>query len=208
MSEPLIADPGRGRPGSSGVRFALMALLAALSACASAEQKKKVEALVCPHVSIDRATSSLTRFKDGPGRDITDIELEGEIVGFNGDCALRKTGVDLNVMVRLAATRGPAAKDPYAEVEYFVAVTRLPPATRDADGKAIPAPAAERKILTKEIFKVGTQFPPGVNTVTYRDEQVDLAIPMDGDATTESFEIFVGYQLTREQLDYNRAHPK
>ncbi|MEO5374459.1 MAG: hypothetical protein H7840_09285 [Alphaproteobacteria bacterium] len=186
-------------------------LLAALTACSSSGEKKRTAPLVCPHVAIDRATATLTRFREGPGRDITDVELEGEIIGFDGDCAFSPTGsgVDVTLMVRMSATRGPAARDPYAEVEYFVAVTTAPPPPKSPDGSPQPPDQTQdRRILNKEVFKVGTSFPPGINTVRYRDEEIELKIPIPPETSAAAYEVFVGYQLTRDQLDYNRSHPK
>ncbi|MBF0093533.1 MAG: hypothetical protein HQL33_01460 [Alphaproteobacteria bacterium] len=191
-----------------------VALVLALSGCSwfSGTAKEKVEPLplACPRVSIDKVTSHLTRFRDGPGRDITDKTLEAEITGFTGDCGRTKTGEDVTLTVAFSANRGPAAKERTLDIPYFVAVSRLAPLSgRDkADGEA-PAVGSdgsrEREILSKQIFRVASAFPEGINTIRFRDEDIVLELRLSPSETARGYTVHLGFQLTPEEIEYNRG---
>ena len=66
----------RGKAASAG-----LCLLAA--ACGILEKDQRY---ACPAVFILQDAQNLTRFKPGPGRDITDIRFEAEIFDFRGQC--------------------------------------------------------------------------------------------------------------------------
>ena len=65
-----------GKAASAG-----LCLLAA--ACGILEKDQRY---ACPAVFILQDAQNLTRFKPGPGRDITDIRFEAEIFDFRGQC--------------------------------------------------------------------------------------------------------------------------
>ncbi|MFN3077658.1 MAG: hypothetical protein ABT940_12410 [Alphaproteobacteria bacterium] len=180
----------------------LLALLAALvltgGGCSLFQDREKTASLVCPVIEIDRTTSTLTRFRQGAGRDITDVDLTAEIQGYSGDCGYGESGIDVSLMVRFGATRGPAASVATAEFDYFVAVSHIVPA---AAGRPL-----DHMILNKELFTVRTEFPPDVDTVLYRDEEVKVTIPLKRDDLADNYVVSIGLQLNREQLEYNRTH--
>lgn len=183
----------------------------------SAKKQAAPAPLTCPHVTIDRATSTLTRFRDGPGRDITDIDLEAEILGYTGDCGRTKAGVDVMVAVSFSATRGPAAKGRSADVPYFVALSRLssPLLEEKIDSetgektmvrKTGPEGDAswEREILSKQVFQISSLFPEGSNVIHFRDEEIVLELPLAAGESPRNYTVHLGFQLTREQIEYNR----
>lgn len=158
----------------------LLGILAPLAACNRTPP-------ACPRVSIISDGASVTRFREGTGRDLTDMVAQAEIVDAAVECDYDRRGVDVALQVAIAATRGPADRSRVAEFDYFVAV---------AD--------AERNILAKEIFRVGFRFPQNqqrVGTV----EEIEPRIPLKSRAEGVDYQIIIGFQLTPEEIEWNRT---
>jgi hypothetical protein len=165
--------------------LAAVAATLVLASCSSLSKPK--EGPPCPQISMLAETSRVTKFRDGPGRDITDIEYEAEIGGYKGECVYKDDdSVVITLAVVIDAERGPAAQGNAAEPSYFIAVPAY-----------YPNPAA------KSVLPVRIEFPENISKVRFRDEDVTMRIPLKGKPGTD-YEIFLGFQVTAEQLDYNR----
>lgn len=177
-------------------KTALAALIAVgLSACSGNWWEDKKETRPCPKVSILADAASETTFAPGPGRDLTDIVHQGEVTGFAGACLYdtdSKTGegtLDVELRLDLSAVRGPADTSRRASLRYFVSLT---------DNKLA--------VLTRESFDVAAEFPGNRTQAKIEKQPIYLSIPIKKGQTGADFQVFVGFQLTREQLDYNRAN--
>jgi hypothetical protein len=166
--------------------FIACGIALSLSGC-SGNPFKKEPAKPCPSVAMAADTANLTQFKPGPGRDITDVDVEAEIISFVGSCGYKKDTVELTLQLVIAATRGPANTSRKVEFAYFIAVPAF-----------FPAPAA------KEVLPVSIEFPEGMNQVRYRDGEVTMTIPLQPGELADKYEVYVGMQLTPAQLEYNR----
>lgn len=154
----------------------------------------------CPRISVPPDAQSITRFVEGPGRDLIDVAYDGRIVDILGSCEheiddVTNAGV-LSVEINLVieTSRGPANSDRRAALDYFVAL---------AD--------SSRNLLNVRVFPVTVEFPGNRNRLIWRDdpdEPVILRIPLKAGQSGVDFEIFVGLQLTREELDYNYRRAK
>ncbi|MBY0512265.1 MAG: hypothetical protein K2P94_19190 [Rhodospirillaceae bacterium] len=143
----------------------------------------------CPNVRVDSATSTLTKFKDGPGRDVTDIEYQAEITGYNGQCVHHEDEVDVTFDVDFAVTGGPAAKGGTAPLYYFVAIPQF-----------FPEPTGKRIIDTQ------AKLPDQANARTrFQETGVRVTIPLKKDQPAAGFDVYVGFQLDNAQLDFNRS---
>lgn len=141
----------------------------------------------CPRVAIVDDAAQMMVFRPGPGRDLTDVALRGVIAGFDGGCEYFEDHVNVAMRLSIAAEQGPAATGDSAELDYFIAIA-------DPEGR----------ILTKEVFDASVRFPPGgdqAGTV----ETLDYRIPLEEPAAGRFYRVLVGFQLTPEQLDYNRT---
>jgi hypothetical protein len=141
----------------------------------------------CPRATIIGDGSSVTKFREGPGRDLTDVVAEGQIVDVAVECGYDRSGVDVALQVAITATRGPADRSRNAEFAYFVAITD-----------------AQRNILAKEVFQVRFEFPPNQQRVGQVDE-IEPRIPLKDRAEGVSYQIVVGFQLTPEEIEWNRT---
>jgi len=148
------------------------------------------DALPCPPVRMAEDTATLTRFAGG-GRDLIDVAWEARITGYTGTCGFADDGsaVDVAMSVGFRVSRGPAAEGREGSFSYFVAVPRFYP----AEG-------------AKQVLPVTFRFPEGTaTTVRLRDEEVRVTIPLPNDLHPREVPVYVGFQLTAEQLEWNRT---
>lgn len=165
-------------------------ILIASSGCSSTPD----ETVICPPVALVGDAMTVTRFAPGRGQDLTDVDYTAEVSDIQSNCTVvgGENGQE-TVVVALAPTitaiRGPANADRRAEVDYLVSVTDQ-----------------SRNILTVERFSVSMEFVGNRNraSITDNDPPVTVAIPLAAGTPADAYEIFVAFQLTPEQLDYNR----
>ena len=129
-------------------------------------------------------------FRDGPGRDVIDMEFDAEIVQLAGECAYSdgRSALAISFFPAFRVTLGAADADRRAQFSYFVAVVRR----------------SDSAILNKEVFDLSVVAPPNQNQVRFRDNQIDLRLPLREGETGSSFQLLLGFQLSEEQLQYNR----
>ena len=164
--------------------FAIVVLVGvAVSGCA-----RKI-VLPCPNVRVDNATASLTKFKDGPGRQAGDIEYQADIVGYKGSCEYDDDNVEVTFNVDFAVTGGAAAKGGSAPLYYFVAIPQFFPAENG-----------------KRIMKTTHKLPARAGTrENFSESGLSVTIPVKKEQAGASYDIYIGFQLDPAQLDYNRS---
>jgi hypothetical protein len=140
----------------------------------------------CPAAGILPDASSLTLFRDGAGRDLSDVVVTGQLVNVDMQCRYDRTGMTADLRVLVSATRGQADTTRVHDIEYFVAI---------AD--------PQRNILSKERFVIRFEFrdQPRINRI----DELEPRIPLSDLNQGPGYAILVGFQLTPEQLEYNRT---
>lgn len=179
---------------------ALATLLLSVGACST---KKPVSPGPCPRVNILADASQLTGFRDGPGRDLIDVDHTARITRVGGNCVYKmdkpteknkkpETGtLTMTIGLLIAAERGPADADRKARFEYFVTLV-------DRD----------RRPIQKTVFPVTVDFPGNVTRATAEEFPIDLKIPLQAKQTGADFVVFVGFQLSPEQVEFNRRRER
>ena len=169
-----------------GIAVVLAASLL-LSACSVLSEKTGYR---CPAVSILQDAQKITRFKPGTGRDIIDIRFQAEIVNFTGACEYDQDGdkweAEVELLIQIAVKRGPANKDGKIHFRYFAAI-----------------PEFQSQEQGKSIFSVAGHFEGNRRRLMYQDElsmRIPVVKPMDG----QGLGIVLGFQLTPNELIYNR----
>ncbi len=175
---------------------ALLLPLVLLASCGSGGWfgKKEVEPpLPCPRIGILGDARKAVQFRPGPGRDLTDVAYEVELLDYNGGCKfedkdkVKNVAVTVTFTLQIAATRGPAAGDSRESVvPYFIAVVDK-----------------QQNILSRDAFLARIPLPPGRRRVAVGDE-LEQRIPLPAGRSTRDIEILIGLQLDNEQLDFNR----
>ncbi|MBP2302576.1 hypothetical protein [Azospirillum picis] len=158
----------------------------ALSGCSSGSNSPADLALACPKVNIVRDLQEVTVFRPG-GKDLTDMESRAALVDFTGNCEYTSNGVTVNVNAFLVAERGPALKGDGAKYQYFVALAQ-------PDGT----------LVSKAFFDTDVTFQPGQQRAGSREE-LTPKIPLPKDGNAKDWKVYLGFQLTPEQLAFNRA---
>lgn len=147
----------------------------------------------CPEILIPVDGAKLTRFQPGPGRDIVDVLHEEQVTGFGHLCEydVDETGVGsvkVSILPSFDSTRGPANASGQVQFEYFIAIS-------DPD----------KNILDKKRFPAVIQFPANMSRVRWQPkEPINMAIPLKAGQSGEAFQVFLGLQLSREELEYQR----
>jgi hypothetical protein len=180
--------------GSGRRRLGLVAAVAVLSfglgGCSVFSAKKAPPP--CPEINVLADAAKFTQFRPGQGRDITDQILSGEITGYKGSCSYDKDTKKLTVtlQVQMTFTKGPAAPNNSAKAQYFVAVPAF-----------FPKPAA------KQILGVQFAFAANADHVQITDNEVQVVLPVaDFGKDLPNREVYVGFQLDQDELDYNRRN--
>jgi hypothetical protein len=163
---------------------ALLASLVLLSACS----REKPEAN-CPRGVIPADSASVTRFRDGPGRDLTDVVVEGEIADILVQCKYDKRSVTVDLQIAIAADRGPADRSRVAEFDYWVAI--LDP---------------QQNIVTKQPARVRFQFTGNQTRLGQILNDFEPYIPLADLKKGPEYQIIVGFQLTEQELAWNRSN--
>jgi len=142
----------------------------------------------CPGVSILGDASEVTLFGQGRGQDLTDVAYRASIERVAGSCDYTRAGdtVTSTVAARLVATRGPAAQANEETFVYFVAVV-------DKD----------QKILARERFDSTFTFQANQRQAA-SIEEIEQIIPIRVDLRGIDYEILIGFELSPEQLEFNR----
>ncbi|MCH7865972.1 MAG: hypothetical protein IIC56_12250 [Proteobacteria bacterium] len=149
--------------------------------------------LKCPDYRILADAANLVKFRQGPGRDLTDVNFESSVVDVKLACTsfvdreTAKGTVEVSVTVHFTAARGPANRDRKARFKYFIRVV-------GGDGK----------ILYGEDFPLSFGFPGNRTQLRFRGEPVVLEFPVTAKRSTTYFRIFTGFKLSPEELEFNR----
>lgn len=149
--------------------------------------------LPCPKYQVISDAASLVRYREGPGRDLIDVNFEGRIVDVQLGCVsniskkTRNGSMDVDVTLVFIASRGPANRDRQAQFPYFIRIL-------DNNGK----------ILWGENYTVNIGFPGNKTRIQFRTEPVVLELPIRKGWNNRSYLIMTGVKLSREELKFNR----
>ncbi len=144
----------------------------------------------CPRVGILGDAATVVKFRSGDGRDLTDVEHQAEILNISRSCELQAKGsaVETLLVIEMAASRGPAAPElAQIPLPFFVAVVER----------------ATQRIIARETIDGRVDILPGSRRAGSREEIAER-IPLPPGKSAVDYEILVGFDLTADQLDYNR----
>ena len=97
--------------------------------------------------------------------------------------------IDMELGVRMAFGRGPAAEGDTYTYTLFLAVTRT-----------------DSAVIHKETYPITVRFERGQDRVERVEEFAEILIPRAAaDTSGSNFEVLLGFELTDEQLEFNRS---
>lgn len=164
-------------------RILAVAATMAVAACSSSSSGPSP---ACPKVAVLSDLAELVRFRQGAGRDLTDVELQAKFASFAFGCRYDKDAVVVEIDVQIEATRGPAQVANRTTFEYFAAITN---------------PAGE--IVAKEPFTADLEFKGNTTKLVVADELAQR-IPLIDRNSGSNWSVLLGLQLTDEQREWIR----
>ncbi|MBS0222088.1 MAG: hypothetical protein JSR91_15240 [Proteobacteria bacterium] len=168
------------------VYLAPLALAVAVSGCGRSE-REQLAADYCPQPFQVQDVRTLTRFAPGAGRDPRNVVFEAELLDSAAECSLGKRQMNVNLVMRIAVTPGPAATRGTTSVPYFVRVI-------DGTGR----------IVQGQEFNADFDLSPS-GARRGSKEELSLTLPFEKPSDAASYRIAVGLKPTPEELDYNRS---
>lgn len=144
--------------------------------------------LPCPRVSVLKDASLATQFRQGGGRDLTDVAYEAELEQGQLGCTYERdqSAVTVTTAVRVLAVRGPALQTNDVTLVYFVAVVDK-----------------EQNIVGRERFQAQLNFAQGQRR-SGSVEEIEQVIPIRQGLRGFDYEVLVGFELQQDQLQFNR----
>jgi len=120
------------------------------------------------------------------------VGFTGEVLNVVSECLYTDrdaSPIEMAMAVQLAFGRGPAAQGDTKTYELFLAVTRT-----------------DRAVVHREVFPITVTFEPGEDRVEIIEEFSEISIPRASPTTSgANFEVLLGFELTDEQLEFNRG---
>ena len=170
---------------------ALAAVAIVVAGCSDDDEDE----VPCPAAKVMGEPSELTRFRDGPGRDPTDVLFMARMMRVVGECTYDLDGgeIEIDLEVAMEVFRGAAMAGGEVNYSYFVAVAEWTPDSR-----------SEPVIRSREAFEVQTRIPSGRRGLRYND-LLEISIPRPDNRNVRNFVLYLGFELTRDELSYNRG---
>lgn len=146
---------------------------------------------VCPATAVLSDAATVAKLKPGISGAIAkpaDVSFQAEMSQARLDCNYDRAENKLTINVKFAvkASRGPAAPATNPQLPYFIAIV-------DADNN----------VLVKNVYNSQPQM-DGRSNNTYTETVSDLPVPLAMDKRPSDYEILTGFQLTPDELAYNR----
>ena len=143
----------------------------------------------CPNVGVLDQADRITVFNGG-GKDITDVAVRAELNKVVTQCEynLDDSTISFDIAFDGVAALGPGAKSRTQNLPVFVAVTRR-----------------FGKLVKKETMTLPVSFAAGQATVRFTKTLEKNVIPYGKGADGRIYYVLVGFQLTKDQLAYNRT---
>ena len=145
----------------------------------------------CPSVGVLEGTDHVT-FVTGAGTDLTDVVAKAEIGKVVSNCKynLDESTITVDIAFDGLAELGPAATSRALTLQTYVAVTRR-----------------FNTFDKKQVYEVPVTFEAGRRQMSFVKTVEGTILPYGGSADGRIYQILIGFQLTPEQLAYNRSAP-
>lgn len=144
----------------------------------------------CPRVALAEDADRLSRFNSDI-RVADNLLYEARIFQADGGCGYDDDVIDVELTVRIAVTLGPAASERTAPIQYFVAIARND----------------DHSVVARGSFDTLVEF-PGITRHSGTVEEFEQTIPLREGETGANYVILLGFEMTPDELAFNRANPR
>jgi hypothetical protein len=159
---------------------------AAVLALAGCSEKSTRAGLTCPPVQTVPSADTIAFFGPG-GHEAKDVTAGARFFKIQTTCARETVGVAVNATIVFYVQRETAATKG-ATLPYFVALVD-----------------PGQHLLTEEAFQSKATFVGADVYTETKPEEITVHIPVKNDTEASAFTVVVGFQLTPDQLAFNRA---
>lgn len=166
-------------------RVAAVSLLAALLASCNVFTDDNIRPAACPVAGVLTEGERLERYLAGSERELTDLRLRAKVDGVRHVCSIRVKERDLTMDIAFEVTteRGPAtAAGETLSLSYFAAVV-----------------GPNQTILSRSTFPLEVTF-PGTARQAQFTEQLEVNVPIAANNQVSDYSVFIGLQLSQEEL--------
>ncbi len=160
--------------------------LALVAGACSSNGKEEAKGPSCPRVGVLADASQLIQFAGTA--DLGGPVFRAEMVNAAANCDYRRKHVQMALAVQVHAMRQVAGGANVYPSRYFVAVV-----------------GAGERILTKQTFDLPIAFENGKRQAVLRDSVEEIRIPVKSKEAGATYEVLVGFELTPDQVIYNRV---
>lgn len=145
----------------------------------------------CPSVEAVGELKTLSEFTTAADQNDYNLISKIEIIETHSTCSYDERSVTIDLHMDFLGTLGPQGRTattqtPFFSYPFFVAVT-----------------SHSGKILAKEVFAASLTYDPGEMNRGYT-EKLRQIIPIESKDRGSRYKVLVGFQLTPDQLSYNR----
>lgn len=143
----------------------------------------------CPTVGVLAGADQITVF-NGAGHELSDVVLKATIdkAAISCEYDVDDNTISVDIAFNGSAEMGPAATDSEMNLKGFMAVTHV-----------------DDKQISKVTYDIPLNFDKGTRQIRFLKSIEDTVVPYGGAVVNGSvYEMLVGFQVTQQQLDYNR----
>lgn len=146
----------------------------------------------CPTVKVVGDISAISQFTLPKKPEPNSLIAEAKLDNVTANCNVAKDGVVLDITLNFSGVLGPVgAKEMRNEASYtypyFVSVIN-----------------PEGQIISKDIFALSVVYEKGMTRVAKQDKLRQM-IPLQSGQVANQYQIIAGFQLTDDELAYNRG---
>jgi hypothetical protein len=161
--------------------FKTIAILATLALAFTATADARSKPVSCPSVSILMDAVRITQMKAGR------IDMKAEIREPTLSCSLASGTAKAKLSFWVKGAISPLSDIAPREVPYFVAII------------------SEGKVIGKEVFTMAIPFAEGKRKISVKEKIARIDIPVADGKKADDYSVTIGFQLTEEQVNYNRT---
>jgi hypothetical protein len=160
-------------------------LLFSLAACGTSDSTDSANGPLptsCPQVAVIR---DLSVYQYPPAADESNLVISARMGNIKGGCSYDEKGNMIEASFQVASIHGANTAGHRARVPFFISVLD-----------------ASDNVVRKEVYEIPVVF-EGNSRETYNSVPINPRVALPSGADASQYRVFLGFQLTKEQVDAN-----
>ena len=146
----------------------------------------ELSGLACPQVAVLEAPGELTRFSGGQVGKISDVLFQAKMEVTGVFCDIDDEAIFVTADAKLGVIRGPAEATGEVDFSFFVAILN-----------------GYREVILRQAFPIIVQFDGSERKIEFEDS-VTFQIDRKENVDPGTYTIYAGFEMTPEELEFNR----